>query len=229
MKKAMGIAVTAAFILALSGCANMETPQRNNESSAPQTAIQEMEESKSPEESSAASFSESKEDSDKSTAPIKTDTAQANVLPSDAVESSEAEMQAQPPADESRPPEPEAPKTPEPTPELPTTPPAEEPPKNEPPQETAPPIEEEPAAPEFHIQTWIDFAAGYAESVGLNLSPDAIACWDNPIVAGAHSTCLERDIKSRLNRYSRDEEITDVWIWAEKRSDESYDLYIGYA
>ena len=40
---------------------------------------------------------------------------------------------------------------------------------------------------------------------------------------------LERDIQSRLDRYSRDEDITDVWIWAEKRSDGSYDLYIGYA
>lgn len=111
---------------------------------------------------------------------------------------------------------------------VPTQPPAEEPPQSEP-QETAPP--EEPIVPDFNIQTWIDFAAEYAtsESVGLNLSPDATACWDNPITAGPHSLYLERDIQSRLNRYARDEDITDVWIWAEERSDGSYDLYIGYA
>lgn len=111
----------------------------------------------------------------------------------------------------------------------PTQPPAEEPPQSEPPQESTPP--EEPAVPDFNIQTWIDFAAEYAtsESVGLNLSPDATACWDNPITAGPHSLYLERDIQSRLNRYARDEDITDVWIWAEERSDGSYDLYIGYA
>ena len=111
----------------------------------------------------------------------------------------------------------------------PTQPPAEEPPQSEPPQESTPP--EEPAVPDFNIQTWIDFAAEYAtsESVGLNLSPDATACWDNPITAGAHSSCLQRDIESRLNRYSRDEDITDVWIWAEERPDGNYDLYIGYA
>lgn len=229
MKKAIGIAVFAAFICALSGCSNTDRPQRDNASSAPPTVIQEIEESKSPEESSAASVSESNESSEESTPPATTETAQAEGLPPAAVESSEAEMQTQTPTDESRSPEPEAPKVPEPTPVPPTTPPAEEPPKNEPPQETAPPITEEPPAPAFNIQTWIDFAAGYAESVGLNLSPDATACWDNPITAGTHSTCLERDIQSRLNRYGRDEEITDVWIWAEKRSDGSYDLYIGYA
>lgn len=98
-----------------------------------------------------------------------------------------------------------------------------------PPQESAPP--EEPSVPEFNIQTWIDFAVEYAasESIGLNLSPDATACWDNPITASPHSLYLERDIQSRLNRYSKDEDITDVWIWAEERSDGSYDLYIGYA
>ena len=66
-------------------------------------------------------------------------------------------------------------------------------------------------------------------SVGLRLESSAVDCWDNPITAGAHSLYLERDIQSRLNRYARDEDITDVWIWAEERPDGSYDLYIGYA
>lgn len=109
----------------------------------------------------------------------------------------------------------------------PTQPPAEEPPQSEPPQETAPP--EEPTVPDFNIQTWIDYAKIYAVSIGLRLESSAVDCWDNPITAGAHSSCLQRDIESRLNRYSRDEDITDVWIWAEERSDGSYDLYIGYA
>ena len=82
--------------------------------------------------------------------------------------------------------------------------------------------------PEFDIQVWIDYAAGYAESVELNLSPDATACWDNPITAGSQSIYLQRDIQSRLNRYKRDG-MTDVWIWAEERLDGNYDLFIGYA
>lgn len=109
----------------------------------------------------------------------------------------------------------------------PTQPPAEEPPQSEPPQETAPP--QEPTVPDFNIQTWIDYAKNYAVSIGLRLESSAVDCWDNPITAGAHSLYLERDIESRLNRYSKDEDITDVWIWAEKRSDGSYDIYIGYA
>lgn len=32
-----------------------------------------------------------------------------------------------------------------------------------------------------------------------------------------------------LNRYANDDTILDVWIWAEPRTDGSYDLYIGYA
>lgn len=97
----------------------------------------------------------------------------------------------------------------------PTTPPAEEKPTpepapTEPPQEIPPPAE--PAVPEFNIQTWIDYAKAYAVNVGLRLESSAVDCWDNPITAGAFSSCLERDIQSRLDRYSRDEDITDVWI-----------------
>ena len=61
------------------------------------------------------------------------------------------------------------------------------------------------------------------------MESSAVDCWDNPISVGAHCSYLERDIQSRLNRYARDEDITDVWIWAEARSDGKYDLYIGYA
>ena len=81
----------------------------------------------------------------------------------------------------------------------------------------------------FDVGVWVGFAQGYAQSVGLNLDSAAVDCWDNPITAGAHSIYLERDICDRLNRYSRDEEITDVWIWAVDIGNGCYDLYIGYA
>lgn len=95
-----------------------------------------------------------------------------------------------------------------------------------------PPVETPPSAsanPVFNIDHWITYAQNYARSAGLNLDPTATACWDNPITAGAHCTYLERDIQSRLNRYANDDTILDVWIWAEPRTDGSYDLYIGYA
>ena len=82
---------------------------------------------------------------------------------------------------------------------------------------------------EFDINYWITFAKEYAVSVGLTLDNDAVSCWDNPISAGAHCVYLERDIKSRLNRYANDENITDVWIWAEPTDNDCYDIYIGYA
>ena len=69
----------------------------------------------------------------------------------------------------------------------------------------------------------------YAESKGLVLSDTAVDCWDNPIRAGTHCIYLERDIQSRLNRYAKDEDITDVWIWAETTGNDRYDIYIGYA
>ncbi len=241
MKKAMAIAVLAAFIVSLSGCANTDHPQPIQDSSDIETAASEADVSTVPEENSAASVSESKVSSADSTVAVKTETesAQAEVSISD----TEPSIAAPTPVAESQPPQtvisndttkPEPPKTVEPAPEpkpapaqQPTPPPAEEPPKVEQPQETAPP--EEPAVPDFNIQTWIDYAKTYAVSVGLRLESSAVDCWDNPITAGAYSTCLDRDIESRLNRYSRDEDITDVWIWAEARSDGNYDLYIGYA
>lgn len=95
--------------------------------------------------------------------------------------------------------------------------------------EPAPPAVSEPAEPAFSIDYWIGYAQEYAKSAGLNLDTTAVDCWDNPITAGAHCTCLERDIQSRLNRYAKDETILDVWVWAESRADGNYNLYIGYA
>lgn len=95
------------------------------------------------------------------------------------------------------------------------------------PTESSAPITE--TEPVFDIDYWISYAQNYAKSVGLQLESSAVDCWDNPIPANAKCKYLERDIKSRLNRYAKDEDITDVWIWAEKVSDNFYEIYIGYA
>lgn len=109
-----------------------------------------------------------------------------------------------------------------------TEPPKEEPKvEPEPPKVTKPEPTENPAP--FDIDCWIAYARNYAESKGLVLSDTAVDCWDTPIRAGTHCIYLERDIQSRLNRYAKDEDITDVWIWTETTSDDCYDIYIGYA
>lgn len=81
----------------------------------------------------------------------------------------------------------------------------------------------------FDVNYWVSYAKNYAESIGLNLDSSATECWDNPINANTKCIYLERDIQSRLNRYAKDDDITDVWIWAEKVSENSYQIYIGYA
>ena len=135
---------------------------------------------------------------------------------------------------ETEPPMTEPPATTEPTEEVDNTSPTEPPTQaTSPPEEetTVPsqPVEETQPEPEFEISYWISFAKTYAQSVGLNLDAAAVDCWDNPITAGAHCIYLERDITNRLNRYSKDEDITDVWIWAVDLGNGIYDLYIGYA
>lgn len=98
--------------------------------------------------------------------------------------------------------------------------------------ETPPSVTEKPTEPpvqKFDIDYWINYAKRYAQSVGLHLDSTATDCWDNPIPANAQCKYLERDIQNRLNRYAKDDDITSVWIWAEKVSDNSYEIYIGYA
>lgn len=108
----------------------------------------------------------------------------------------------------------------------PTPAPTPEPPAPAPAEPTPEPIVEEPA---FDIGYWIGYAQSCAQGLGLRLESSAVDCWDNPIGAGPHSTCLERDISSRLNRYASDPDITDVWIWHESTSGNTYNIYIGYA
>lgn len=81
----------------------------------------------------------------------------------------------------------------------------------------------------FDVSYWVSYAKEYARSVGLEVNSSASDCWDNPISANSKCKYLERDIKGRLNRYAKDEDITQVWVWAEKTSADSYNIYIGYA
>lgn len=83
--------------------------------------------------------------------------------------------------------------------------------------------------PTFDIDCWISYAKSTAVSLGLTLDSSATDCWDNPITAKPTCIYLERDIRSRLNRYAKDGEITAVWIWYECVGTSSYLIYIGYA
>ncbi|WP_166554254.1 MULTISPECIES: hypothetical protein [unclassified Neglectibacter] len=120
----------------------------------------------------------------------------------------------------------------------PTPPPAATPapapaPTPEPPAATPEPVQStpEPVIEEssFDIGYWIGYAQSCAQGLGLRLESSAVDCWDNPLGAGPRSTCLERDISSRLNRYANDPDITDVWVWYESIGGNNYNIYIGYA
>lgn len=211
MKNARIIAVLVLLALSLSGCANVDRSEVSAPSSQ-ETVTVKSEQNTVPQESVAVSVSESTEIPAENTTEPKTEKAQPEVSISAKEET---------PPTVSRPTETTPPKASEPEP--PTEPMATQP------QEPESPAEEEPTEPAFDIQTWIDYAKAYAESIGLRMESSAVDCWDNPISVGTHCSYLERDIQSRLNRYARDEDITDVWIWAEARSDGKYDLYIGYA
>lgn len=211
MKNARIIAVLVLLALSLSGCANVDRSEVSAPSSQ-ETVMAEPAQSTVPQEQATVSVSGSTEVPAEITAEP---------------EPIETKPEVSTPAKEETPPTVSSPTE--------TTPPkASEPePPTEPmatqPQEPESPAEEEPTEPAFDIQTWIDYAKAYAESIGLRMESSAVDCWDNPISVGTHCSYLERDIQSRLNRYARDEDITDVWIWAEARSDGKYDLYIGYA
>ena len=102
------------------------------------------------------------------------------------------------------------------------------------PEPPAPPVETEPEPepepePIFDINYWISYAQGVAVSKGLTLESSAVDCWDNPITANPDCIYLERDINSRMSRYAKDEDITDVWIWYECVGTNSYLIYVGYA
>lgn len=133
--------------------------------------------------------------------------------------------------------EPAETKAPETTPVTETPKETEAPKTTEVPKEPAPPappveIEQEPEPepePTFDINYWISYAQSVAVSKGLTLESSAADCWDNPITANPDCICLERDINSRMSRYAKDVDITDVWIWYESVGQNSYLIYVGYA
>lgn len=209
MKNTRIIAVLVLLALSLSGCANVDRSEVSAPSSQ-ETVMAEPAQSTVPQEQATVSVSGSTEVPAEITAEP---------------EPVETKPEVSTPAKEETPPTVSSPtETTQPKASVPPAAPTETQP-----QEPEPPAAEGPAEPAFDIQTWIDYAKAYAESVGLRLESSAVDCWDNPISAGTHCSYLGRDIQSRLNRYARDEDITDVWIWAEARSDGKYDLYIGYA
>lgn len=249
MKKVLWSIAAATLILTLTGCAGTAGPVQS-ENYPPQPAAVTTPELSAPPtkavESEPVSFSagnklpvgDSPEDSAASEKPMPSleppAKPSASPVPDTALAPAPRETQA--PAVEETPPPKQttitfnvttqkgAGESPSPTPSA--VPEPEPAPTPAPPTETPPPASAEST---FSIDHWIGYAQNYARDTGLNLDATAVDCWDNPITADAHCTCLERDIQSRLNRYVRDESITDVWIWAEPRSDGSYDLYIGYA
>lgn len=211
MKNARIIAVLVLLALSLSGCANVDRSEVSPPSSQ-ETVMAEPAQSTVPQEQATVSVSGSTEVPAEITAEP---------------EPVETKPEVSTPAKEETPPTVSSPTET-------TTPKASEPePPTEPmatqPQEPESPAEEEPTEPAFDIQTWIDYAKAYAESIGLRLESSAVDCWDNPIDAAADRIYLEWDICSRLNRYAADETITDVWVWYEAVGANSYLIYIGYA
>ena len=211
MKHARIIVVLVLLALSFSGCANADyfdgTP------SSEETAMAEPVLSTAPQERTTVSVSESTEIFAESTAEPET----VEIPPEVSIPVADhAKLPTESSAMEPAPPKASEPEPPE------------EPTETQP-QESKPPDEEEPIEPAFDIQTWIDYAKAYAESVGLRLESSAVDCWDNPIDADADCIYLERDICSRLNRYAADETITDVWVWYEAVGANSYLIYIGYA
>ena len=209
MKNAKIIAVLALLALFLSGCAKTDRSEVSAPSSQ-ETVTTESELSTVQQEQATVSVSESTEIPAESMVEPKTEKAQSEVSI---------------PAKEETPPTVSSPtETTQPKASVPPAAPTETQP-----QEPEPPAAEGPAEPAFDIQTWIDYAKAYAESVGLRLESSAVDCWDTPIEADADCIYLERDICSRLNRYAADETITDIWVWCEAVGTNSYLLYIGYA
>ena len=211
MKNARIIVVLALLTLFLSGCANAERSEVSAPSSQEMVTAEPVQ-STAPQENTTVSISESTEIPAESTAPTET---------------VEAKSEVSAPAREETPPTVSRPT--ETTPSKASEPELSEEPTETPPQEPEPPVAEEPTEPIFDIQTWIDYAKVYAESVGLHLESSAVDCWDNPIDADVSCIYLERDVCSRLNRYAADETITDIWVWYETVGANSYLIYIGYA
>lgn len=230
MKKYVWIIVMVVLILSLSGCADMAESVVSDSTQTVNEGISDGTLTVTANEPVVSSDSaESTDEADKKAEIPKTEVETASEKPTQqgttpTSKPTEPPKQADPkPSEQPKAQETKPPATPEPT----TTP--ENKPEPTHPTETEPPAVTEPVEPAFNINDWIAYAQSYAASVGLRLESSAVDCWDNPITAGAHSQYLERDIQGMLNRYARDEDITDVWIWSEPIGNGQYNIYIGYA
>ncbi|MEG0892712.1 MAG: hypothetical protein RR998_05090 [Oscillospiraceae bacterium] len=94
--------------------------------------------------------------------------------------------------------------------------------------ETPTPAPTEPPAPRFDVSTYISYAQGYGQSIGLSLDSTATVCWDDPLNANASCTYLERDLKDRLDWYKASG-YTAFWVWSEDLGNGNYSIYVGYA
>ena len=80
------------------------------------------------------------------------------------------------------------------------------------------------------IDYYINYAINYGKSIGLTYLEDARDCWDTPIgVRSTNHDAVIRDIKDRLDDYRYHDGDEYFCVWAEKRSDDRYELFIGYA
>ena len=80
------------------------------------------------------------------------------------------------------------------------------------------------------IDYYINYAKNYGKSIGLEYDSSATARWDTPIgVTATNHDAVIRDIKDALNFYKNVEGDEYFCVWAEKRSDGNYNLFIGYA
>ncbi len=163
MKNARIIAVLVLLALSLSGCANVDRSEVSAPSSQ-ETVMAEPAQSTVPQEQATVSVSGSTEVPAESHSRTRNRRNKAGGFNT---------CQRGNAADRQQPTETTPPKASEPE-------PPEEPTETQP-QESKPPVAEEPTEPIFDIQTWIDYANAYAESVGLRLESSAVDCWDNPI------------------------------------------------
>jgi hypothetical protein len=218
-EKTLAALLAGLIILSLAGCA-ADNANDNTESGAVST------------ESSITVTDSTSEPTTESSLPAGTESTAKSTTEKE-TESSTAPADSGSKADTAKPADTEPPTAPPKQTELPkVTEPPESKPTESPkfadstPTETEKP---EPATTQFDINYWIEFARKYAENIGLAIDSEAVSCWDNPIIAGPNSKYLERDIKTRMNRYKNVEGFTDIWVWAEPDGSGNYRLFIGYA
>ncbi len=86
-----------------------------------------------------------------------------------------------------------------------------------------------PIEPTVDIIFYINYAKDFAKNIGLKYDNTATDCWDNPITVTGNTRHITADIESRLNRYKNIEGFEYICVWYEKVSENTYEIYIGYA